>query len=766
MLDNFEHLIQGADLLGELASEAPHLSLLVTSRERLGLPAEWVLQVGSLQVPNGASPQPLESYSAVDLFLQCARRARVGFEVSEQEQPYIVRICQLVDGVPLGIELAAAWVKMLSCREIAAEIQRSLDFLSAQRGLSERHTSLRAVFAHSWELLSEAEKCAFSRLSVFRGPFSREAAEAVLGCEPLAAGGESAVPAASVPGSALRLLAALVDKSLLRRSSDGRYEMHELLKQYALEMLERDPREAALARGGHASYYQDALAGLSADITGAERRRASRWIDAEFEDIRTAWRWSLRSEEYAEVVQIGNVLAQYYTVSNRFQEAVQDYELVISSLDDLGGSGDPLRPEGEAHRARIYALAWAWNFAVNLDQAERVDSYRRDCLSLAEHFPPGDRASLYLILQFGADLLGDEQISSLYQFSLEQFIESGDRWSQALANLVYGDVLVYTSIQEEHKFERALKLYHEGLVIARQVGDPWSISFALLALAHALYFSRGSYEQAQHYLLEALEIARQLDDSWQVIGILFKLGQVTTAMGDYEQAKACYQECLPKLREKGDRRMTASTLSSLGHVHYLLAEYDEAQGAFEGSLAVCQATENEHEMGFVYGNLGNVSRALGDYEAARRYYQQSVDVLERRGENWGLCLNLKRQGILYTEMGEIEAAWASFRRAMQLAILQELPPEMLEILLGVAGLASRQGDKERAVELASLALAHTATAMDARENAMQLLGQVEDELSQEAFDAARERGRAMDLRSTAESYLPELPEQGADTPEH
>jgi tetratricopeptide (TPR) repeat protein len=251
-----------------------------------------------------------------------------------------------------------------------------------------------------------------------------------------------------------------------------------------------------------------------------------------------------------------------------------------------------------------------------------------------------------------------------------------------------------------------------------------------------------------------------------VIWILFKLGQVTTALGDYEQAKACYQDCLPMLLEKGDRRMTAITLSSLGHVHHLLAEYEKAQAAFEESLAICQATQNEHEMGFVYGNLGNVRRALGDHEAARRYYRQSVELLERRGENWGLCLNLKRQGILYTEMDEFDAAWGSFRRAMQLAMLQDLPPEMLDILLGIAGILTRQDEPERAAELASLALAHTATAMDARENAMYLLGQIEGRLPEEIFEAARQRGRSMDLRLVAEGVLAELSEQGGDASKH
>ena len=248
VLDNFEQLLPAAGLLVDILRAAPRVKILVTSRERLSLQDEWALSIGGMRVPATLdSPEGVEAYSAVQLFVHNARRAVVGFSLSEAERPFAVRVCQLVEGLPLGLELAAAWVKSLSCREIAEEIERSLDFLTTPlRDVPARHHSLRAVFEYSWRLLTEPQQTAFRRLSVFSGGFDREAALAVA-------------------GAALPILTALVDKSLLYRRESGRYELHEVLRQYA----RRKTREHAGRRDGHVYPAQRLLRGLHARPAGA-----------------------------------------------------------------------------------------------------------------------------------------------------------------------------------------------------------------------------------------------------------------------------------------------------------------------------------------------------------------------------------------------------------------------------------------------------------------------------------------------------------------
>jgi DNA-binding SARP family transcriptional activator/predicted ATPase len=247
ILDNFEHLLppspadgekdkvdpdreaaNSATLVADILSAEPGIKILVTSWEALNLQGEWVYPVAGMRYPlaaivNGDTLLPdVERYSAVQLFAQSARRVRPDFSLST-EQACVLHICRLVEGLPLALELAAAWLKILSCAEVAREIEHSLDFLSTSlRNVPARHRSMRAVFEHSWQLLTQPEQHILRQLSTLRGDFSHEAAE-------------------QVTGASLPELVALVDKSLLRITPTGRYRMHELLRQFAAEKLEDSP---------------------------------------------------------------------------------------------------------------------------------------------------------------------------------------------------------------------------------------------------------------------------------------------------------------------------------------------------------------------------------------------------------------------------------------------------------------------------------------------------------------------------------------------
>ncbi len=231
VLDDFEHLLHpstalsvgqgGVELLAGILRYAPGVTLLVTSRERLNLQGEWMFEVQGLRFPLDGTPDGIvaKDYGAFELFEQSVRRVHPDFLLSEREAPCVMRLCQLVDGMPLAIELAAGWMRVTTCEEITQQIERGLRFLATSlRDVPERHRNMQAVFDHSWSLLSEDEQRVFSRLSIFRGDFSREAAE-------------------QVGGASLPILASLVDKSLLRKSTTGRYDMYEFLRQYAGEKL-------------------------------------------------------------------------------------------------------------------------------------------------------------------------------------------------------------------------------------------------------------------------------------------------------------------------------------------------------------------------------------------------------------------------------------------------------------------------------------------------------------------------------------------------
>jgi predicted ATPase len=275
VLDGFEHVLRdknGANLIGELLAGAPGVTFLITSLEPLGLSGERVFHVEGMSYPHEKSCislQMAERYSAVQLFCSCARRVQPDFVLSEIELPHVVRICQLVGGMPLGIEMAAAWVRTLSCAEIVAEITSSLDFLSTSlHDVPERHRSMRAVLEQSWNLLTHQERSALCKLSVFRGGFEREAAQ-------------------QIADASLSILSALADKSLVHRKEARRYELHELVAQFGYDKL-RESGEIEQTRARHAQYYLQLAEQAKSQLNGSERVQWLAWLENERDNIQAA----------------------------------------------------------------------------------------------------------------------------------------------------------------------------------------------------------------------------------------------------------------------------------------------------------------------------------------------------------------------------------------------------------------------------------------------------------------------------------------------
>ena len=296
VLDNYEHLLafqaptqadsarnKGAhstavygEMIRRILSRAPKVKLLITSRERLNLQQEWLFTVEGLAYPRvNPVSEPL-NYDAVSLFVDRLTQVHPGFTITNEAEA-VVDICRLVGGMPLGLELAASWGRFMNCAEIVQEIIRGLDILETSlRNVPTRHRSIRAVMEYSWELLSEEERTALARLSVFRGSFTPAAAAEI------------------AKEAGFGLLRDLLDKSLLRRrQQDGRYEIHELLRHFGIEKLAQLPDEPARTQQAHAIYYARFLQHHEPDLKGSKLQNALDEIAPEIDNIRLAWSWAI-----------------------------------------------------------------------------------------------------------------------------------------------------------------------------------------------------------------------------------------------------------------------------------------------------------------------------------------------------------------------------------------------------------------------------------------------------------------------------------------
>jgi predicted ATPase/DNA-binding XRE family transcriptional regulator len=519
VLDNLEHLLAqssaAAELVSEILQHFSNIKILCTSRERLNLHGEWTYELHGLPIPPYEFLDKLEEYSAAELFLQRARQIHAEFELTEADRPALVQICQLLEGIPLAIELAAAWTGMLSCREIAQEIERNIDFLTtSMRDIPERHRSLKATFDHSWRLLSDEERDAMSRLAVFHGGFDRLAAE-------------------KVAGATLPLLASLVSKSLVRRTEDGRYDLHEVIRQYALSHLEEDAQKNLETCDAHSSYYLNFAAEREMALKSGHQRYAVQEILGEMDNLRAAWLWMFQRETFEEGCKAIRSLGWFFEVSGLIHEGIDHFEPLVRTLKARPASPAFQRVLGEACTQQGILC-----FRKGL--YERAVSLMEESVSLLR--PLGDTgllvdALVYLgiIMHLNGEM---DRSQALMEEGLSYAQDPKYEWFAAYAIYNLGYI---TSLRGNYIQGREQMM--EGLTIWRRLGDPHSIALGLNYLVPTL-IALGCYDEARTYLLESLELCQASNNRWGKGTAYRHLGWVAKAQGNLEEAQSFLHKSL------------------------------------------------------------------------------------------------------------------------------------------------------------------------------------------------------------------------------
>jgi predicted ATPase len=605
LLDNFEHLLADpacVALIGNLVRGAPKVTVLITSREPLHLQAEWIFEVQGLPVPESAAPEALEASSAARLFLQRARQARVGLTVTADEREAVYEICQLVGGLPLGIELAAAWVTTLSCLEIAREIRRNLDFLAATaRDVEDRHRSIRAAFDHSWKLLVTDEQRVLRQLAIFRGSFGREAAE-------------------QIANASLVTLASLVSKSLLRRTHDSRYELHDLLRQYALEHLQKEQQEYVETANRHAQYYAALLERRGTVFRGPDQPAVIADLIAELPNVRQGWMWAA-SNQYAEVLsRSADTLFWLYEARSNCREGVPLFGQAVSSLE---GAADiaPTSHSSAAHEQQLalgQVLGYQGFFCLRQGQHRQA----RELLQrshgllgrLAEESAQAAQAAFATTTAFlGAATysMGEYAVGQqLLHESLAIKRALDDRWGTAFCLRHLGLVAFY-----QGDYDQAYRLLSESLALSRAMGNTWAIASSCNILSMAVY-AQGAYPEAQRLLQEGLALSQLLEDRFNIASALTGLGQVSQALGDTPDAQRFLEDSTQIWREIGDQGSLAQTLNHLGQTLLIDQDWAGARGCFLEALAVAKEAQIAPVLLEALVGIAALRTAQGDKESA------------------------------------------------------------------------------------------------------------------------------------------------------
>lgn len=680
VLDNLEHLLAGGDFLIELLQGAPAVKVLVTSRERLNLQAEVALGLTGLPVPAGAHAAGASGFSSVRLFAERAERTPAGFVLTEGNLPDVIRVCALVDGLPLGIELAAAWVERLGCAGIAEEIVQHLDLMeTSMRDVPQRHRSMRAVFEGSWRLLSAAEQGLLARCAVFQGGFAEEAA-------------------ATVAGATAAALHDLVAKSLLRRPAAGRYGMHNLLRQFALEKLDLfsvAPVDGGGSEGGrgeiqagHGAYYLDWLAQQEGALRGRGARRAVAAVQGDWGNVRQAWRWAADHGAAEALRRSCRVLAAFCQFSGLLREGAELFGYAAGQLEDRltarvePGLGLALAAVRVEEAELLNAQGWS----------ERALAAARQAMQLAQR---GQAAELEAsaLLQRGValarkmDYAGARHAGRLAQTLAWQTsslpIEAGSQLLLGQVEYVAGDYGVAQVCYEE-----ALRLY-------RQIGDPRGEGAALLQMG-VLADAQVNLAAARRHYERARALFQQMADRHQEGMVLAHLGRMAAREGDYATAWTYDEQALAVLGEMGDHRAEGSVLSAMGALLAVLGQHDRARETYERALRLWRAIDYREGQARVLNGLACTAVREGDCAAAESFARQSQAIARESGERSEQAWAANCLGRALAGQGRWEEAAAAFWTA--LAQRRELGQQAaaMESLAGQARVALACGDLPQA----------------------------------------------------------------------
>lgn len=639
LLDNFEHLISSAALVANILKAAANVKILVTSRERLDLSAETLLNISGLDFPTWETPEDALTYAAVKLFLQSARRAKPSFELTADMLTPVSRICRQVSGMPLGIVLAAAWVDMLSLDEIAAEIERSLDFLETEmRDLPTRQRSLRAVFAYSWALLSSDEQAAFQRLAIFRGGFTREAAHAV-------------------SDASLRTLAALVNQSLLQRRPDGRYAIHELLRQYAESRLIANPTEAMQTRSFHSAYYAAYLTDLEQQLYAGHELEVLAGVEIEFDNIRLAWDWAVAQRNREEIEAALICLWWVYSTHHRYDEAKAQFSAAETILraNEIPERGWSLL------LAKLVTIKGSFEDAKVLIDLLKV---------VAEDSLESEMGFHFNILIANILYEGEQQEEFIQQQARKCLALTRDRnrpWELAYTCLKLGMMIGRAG----QNWDETVRLMEESLMRFRALSAPWGVTLAARWCSNN-HFLQGDYLAAYQHSQEALRLSQMQPDRLLIAHIYQGIGLIWYELGDYAQMGACYQEALTIIRELGHAEWTAFFIGEMSSVSIAVGDFDQAESWIRQALAIHHIHEHELLL-FAHEHYIYIALAKNDRDSLQEHFAALT----------GLVPPEDRDGEFYTYMaGKVMLAHANYAAAIQHfeEMLRTYPPDRLHHL--------------------------------------------------------------------------------------
>lgn len=689
ILDNFEHLLGSTHLIPELLKAAPQLKLLTTSRQRLRQHGETLFPLSGMGLPDWRSTETAYNYASVQLFQQTAQRARPDFKVTAVNLPHVIRICQLVAGMPLGIVLAASWMSLLSAKEIVNEIQKGLDILESDGGeVVERQRSIRVVCDSTWQMLTAKEQEAFMKMSLFRGGFNREAAR-------------------KVTSAGLRQLQSLVHKSLIYRDAKtGRYQIHELLRQYAEEWLGRSG-QAEQATADYIGYFLTFLANQTAALKGHAQLETLRHIENDFDNIRASWLTAIANRAY--------------DLLDSAVEAMYLFCFLNSRLED----GKDLFDTARFNESEVAHPVWQ-RFGIRFYSTE------------------GETAVLI----------------DTFQQTLTFAQQRGDQAEAAFCHATLA-MLAHYVVQDPIE---AIKQYEQAVAIYRHLNENYYLAHTLSKLGEA-YQMIAHIDQTTKHVNEAYAIQQQIGDQLGAAETLRALGMTVFMQGNYKQS-LYYLESALNIQQKASYLVgQATNLLFSGYLHVMRGQLDYGRQRMQAALKIALEIVDYSTQAWCYVLLAVAEGAIGSYTLAEEHLAHAraieTDPFRQTGAgNPILELSIHwAQMILCAANGQFDTIRRLLPENLHFSYQVASHPYLTFFIPFVAMLRADKGQYKAATELLGLTFAQPPGGHEWMEEWVTLNAlrkELQSKLGEATFQAAWQRGQVLDLYKTTKTILAEL----------
>ncbi len=583
VLDNYEHLLPDTQLLSWLLDACPNLSVIVTSRQRLGLAGEQVVQLAGLDYPDTVEDNHFQSYSAVQLFINNAK-ALARTTIMPADYPHVLAIVQALQGMPLALELVASWLATFSLETTKTKVLANLTTLDSA-STSSAEQSLEAAVSYFWQQLSSSEQSVVQRLSVFKGGFEAAAAAHVADASPF-------------------LLQGLIDRAFLR-FANGRYSIHELLRQFAARKLADHPRRQRRAKNCHANYYAQIYTSpnpAQPQFTQAQSARAQSAqtipqantpdflaLEQDLNNFRAGWFWLLDVHNYTLLANYVRLFSNLLEFRGQYSLACQLFEAAEQKLTDV-----PPDPARDAFLGELYGR-YSW-LLRNLGQFAKGQTYVARSLALLE--PLGV-----------SEALGD---SYYYQGYM---------------------------LRAKSKYDAAISSLEASLQVAKTLGNQRLHANALRGLGFVAH-AKAEFQTALEYYQHALEHYHDTGDVLNVLVASNLSGHVTLALGDVAAAQTVFERADALALEHNALSSRPSIQHGLGDVAYLQADYARAKKHYQISFDLSLASQAQYRLSTICRRLADIALQENDYGHAQTLLQQSYQHAQATGTERSLFFPL------------------------------------------------------------------------------------------------------------------------------